>query len=191
MIGLYNEQTLLIQIILLILLIMAIFSSYSGKIRWIAKFALGIANLYIGIVFFGIYGTEPIQYYFAFPLYVLCGLFFIYESIKNKEDILEKPNWWQMILLFMYLIYPILSIILGNTFPKMVTHIMPCPIISLSIAVYSSYKEKNKLLLTLMMIWGLTGVKSFFFNAYEDIILLICGIYGALVLFNEIKIKHK
>ena len=32
-------------------------------------------------------------------------------------------------------------------------------------------------LLILLTRWGLTGIKSFFFNALEDIILLICGLY--------------
>ena len=27
--------------------------------------------------------------------------------------------------------------------------------------------------------WGLTGIKSVIFHAYEDIILLLCGLYGA------------
>lgn len=65
---------------------------------------------------------------------------------------------------------------------------MPCPIISLSIAIYAGYKRKNKALLVLMTIWGLTGIKSVIFNAYEDIILLICGLYGLVLFFNEMKV---
>lgn len=133
------------------------------------------------------YGTEPIQKYFAMPLYLFCGLLFLYESFHNKDDVLGKPNHWQLFLLLLYLLYPAISIILGNHFPQMVTYIMPCPVISLSIAVYSGYKRKNKLLLVLLTIWGLTGIKSIIFSAYEDIILLICGLYGILLIVNEIK----
>ena len=64
---------------------------------------------------------------------------------------------------------------------------MPCPVVSLSITVYAGYKNKNKLLLALLTLWGFTGIKSVFFNAYEDLILLICGLYGAVLLFYEIK----
>ena len=59
----------------------------------------------------------------------------------------------------------------------MVTYIMPCPVISLSIAVYMGYTRKNRVLLALLTIWGLTGIKSIIFNAYEDTILLIGGLY--------------
>lgn len=148
---------------------------------------LGIANLLIGFVFFGYYGTEPIQKFFAFPLYLLCGFLFLYECWHNKNDIPAKPNPFQMIMLVLYGLYPLISLALGNKFPQMVTHIMPCPIVSLSIIVYAGYKRKNKLLLTLLTIWGLTGIKSVIFSAYEDMILLICGIYGIFLLVTEIR----
>ena len=186
-IGNYNKQTWIIQIILFIFLILSIILSYTQKIVWAAKFSLGIANLFIGIGFFARYGTEPIQKYFALPLYLSCGILFLYESWHNKDDMIKKPNMIQVIFLSLYLVYPLASILLGNSFPRMVTHIMPCPVISLSIAVYAGYKRKNKLLLALLTVWGLTGIKSIIFSAYEDIILLLCGLYGIILLIGEIK----
>lgn len=186
-IGNYNEQTKILQIGLLIPVIVAIALSYMRKVNWAAKFALGITNLFIGIAFFAWYGTEPIQRFFALPLYLLCGILFLYESWHNKDDLLEKPTPVQSLLIVLYLLYPLISFALGNKFPQIVTHIMPCPIVSLSITVYAAYKRKNILLLILLTVWGLTGIKSIIFNAYEDIILLICGFYGVALLVDEIK----
>ena len=190
-IGNYNEQTIIVQICLFIFLIFAIVISYVQRIKWLAKFALGIANLYIAIFFFALYGTEPVQKYFAQPLFLLCGLLFLYESWHKQDDVLRKPDLVQSILLALYLLYPFVSLLLGNSFPQMVTYIMPCPVASLSIAVYSGYQKKNKLLLALLTIWGLTGIKSLIFNAYEDIILLVCGLYGVVLLFKEIRVHRK
>ena len=190
-IGEYNNKTIIIQIILFVLGIFAFILSYTGRIKWIIKFTLGIIILYIGIVYFGYYGTEIIQKYFAFPLFIISGLLFIFESIKNKQDILEKFNKIQFILLILCLLYPLVSFILGNRFPKMVTYIMPCPIISISIVIYSAYKIKNKLLLVCLSLWGLTGIKAFVANAYEDIILLICGVYCIYVLIIQIRINYQ
>jgi ABC-type transport system involved in cytochrome c biogenesis permease subunit len=67
---------------------------------------------------------------------------------------------------------------------------MPCPLVSLSIAAYSGYERKNILLLALLTVWGLTGIKSLLFNAYEDLILLVCGIYGVYLIAAEY-IKRK
>ena len=121
------------------------------------------------------------------PLFLLCGLLFLYESFHHKDDVLQRPNAWQFLLLSLYLLYPAVSILLGNRFPQMVSYIMPCPVISLSIAVYAGYQKKNKLLLLLLTIWGLTGIKSVIFQAYEDIILLICGFYGVFLTVKEFK----
>lgn len=183
----YNRQTWIIQIALLVFLLIAVALSYTKKIKWAAKFSLGVINLFIGIGFFAWYGTEHIQKFFAFPLYIACGVLFLYESLHNKDDILKTPTAFQMFLLVLYLVYPFVSMLLGNSFPQMVTYIMPCPVISISMTVYSGYTRKNKLLLALLTIWGLTGIKSVIFNAYEDIILLICGLYGIMLLANEIR----
>lgn len=190
-IGNYNKQTWIIQIILFTFMLLAIMLSYMQKVKWAAKFSLGIVNLFIGIAFFAWYGTEPIQKFFALPLYLLCGGLFIYESWRSKDDMIKRPNLIQITLLLLYLLYPAVSMLLGNSFPQMVTYIMPCPVISLSIAVYAGYKRKNKVLLTLLTIWGLTGIKSVIFNAYEDIILLIAGIYGVCILFKMYRTKSE
>ena len=72
-IGNYNEKTWIIQIILLVFVLLAGILSYMQKVKWAVKFALGFINLFIGIVFFAWYKTEPIQKYFALPLYLVCG----------------------------------------------------------------------------------------------------------------------
>ncbi len=186
-IGHYNKRTWIIQIVLLVFMISAIALSYMQKVQWSAKFLLGIANIFIGIGFFGWYGTEPIQAYFALPLYLFVGTLFLFESWYSKNDVLKKPDILQAILLLLYLFYPVVSMLLGNSFPQMVTYIMPCPVITLSIAVYAGYNRKNKLLLVLLTVWGLTGIKSIIFQAYEDVILFVCGLYGIALLISEIK----
>ncbi len=67
----------------------------------------------------------------------------------------------------------------------MVTSIMPCPVVSFGIVVYSGYSRKNRLLLALLTLWGLTGIKSLLFHVYEDLILLLCGLYGVRQLLLE------
>jgi len=54
------------------------------------------------------------------------------------------------------------------------------------------YQKKNILLLILLSIWGLTGVKSIFFNVYEDFILLFAGIYCTILTIQQIdQFTHK
>lgn len=184
----YNQNTIIITSILFVLIVTAVILSYTHKIVYSAKLILGIANLFIGVVFFGCYGTQLIQKIFALPLFFICGILFLYEAFDNKKDILEKPDIFQALLLLLYCLYPIVSLALGNRFPRMVTYIMPCPIVSLSIAVYAGYTRKNKWLLLLLTLWGMTGIKSMIFAVYEDIILLLCGIYGIYLLIKETRL---
>ena len=112
-----------LQIVLLLVLLVMFALSYTQKAPWAAKFALGIANLWIGLAFFARYGSEPIQKYFALPLYLLFGILFLYESRHNGADTLQKPTAAQALLLLLWLLYPLVSLLLGNAFPQMVTHI--------------------------------------------------------------------
>ena len=93
-IGQYNQNTIIIQMLLLVLTVIAVTLSYTNIVSCSAKLMLGIANLFIGMVFFGCYGTQPIQKYFAFPLYLICGFLFLYEGLfivnLQKNDI-SKP----------------------------------------------------------------------------------------------------
>ena len=177
-IGKYNLNTSVYQIVLLSLLVAGILASFLSKNKWIAKAVLGVLNLFIAIFFFLQYGTEPIQKFFALPLFSASGILFMYETIRHPEDTISRPSVAAIILMVLYAVYPLVSMLLGGRFPQLVTHIMPCPVVTVSIAVYSCYKRKNLALLILLTIWGLTGVKALIFSAYEDIILLLAGLYG-------------
>lgn len=185
-IGAYNRQTVMLQVFLLALLSATLSVAYRHRRGRPAWLALGVAHLFIGIVFFGIYGTEPIQKYFAMPLFVLCGFLFLYEGIWHKSGVLDRPTRAQWVLLALYVLYPLISALLGNRFPTLVTHIMPCPVAYLGLVVYAGCRRKNVVLLGLLTLWGLTGVKSVIFQAYEDVILLLGGLYGLALLRREL-----
>lgn len=184
-ISAYNRQTAAVQAVLLTFLLGMTALSYAGKVRWAAKCALGVVHLFLAAVFFARYGRAPIQLFFALPLFLACGLLFLYECRHCRSDELARPDLPRTVLLILCLSYPLCSLLAGNAFPQMVTSIMPCPVVSFGIVVYSGYSRKNRLLLALLTLWGLTGIKSLLFHVYEDLILLLCGLYGARQLLLE------
>ena len=190
-IGKYNLNTGVYQIALVTLLVVGILTSYLSKYKWIAKVVLGTLNLYIAIFFFLQYGTEPIQKYFALPLFLAISILLFYEAVRHSNDTLDRPTVVAIILMVLYAAYPFVSTLLGCRFPQMVTHIMPCPVVTISIAVYSCYKKKSLLLLILLTLWGLTGVKALIFSAYEDVILLVAGIYGVWLIISDKRLDPK
>lgn len=36
----------------------------------------------------------------------------------------------------------------------------------------------------LLIVWGMTGIKSLAFNVYEDLILWVCGFYGIYLIIR-------
>jgi hypothetical protein len=185
----YNIHTIFIQVILLALIAISILVAYVKHFYFFPKITLGISCIFIGAVFFLYYGTEPVQFFFAAPLYIVSGILFIYEAKINKVDILKNPNIVTSILLVITLLYPLISYLLGHKYPATVLLIMPCPIVSLSILIYSCYNIKNRLLMLLLILWAMTGVKSLFFNVYEDLILWTCGFYGIYLMIRMKGIK--
>ncbi len=100
-------------------------------------------------------------------------------------------NKFQWFLPGLVIAYPFISLLSGHSFPQLVVYIMPCLVISLSIEIYNCYGHKDKILLALMTIWGLYWDKGIFVTAYEDIILLVCGIYCLWVLIQHMKTPTK
>ncbi len=190
-IGNYNTFTWIYQCVIAISLLISAGLAVLKNKAWLLKAALGVGNIFIGVVFFLVYGTEAIQKYFAAPLFLLTGLLLFREAVMYRNVKLGKPGAVQWILLLMFIIYPMASFLLGHTFPRIVTYIIPCPFISLSIAVYSCYEQKSKLILLLLTIWGVTGLKAFFVNAFEDIILLICGLFCLWILIRTMRRQHR
>ena len=90
-IGAYNMDTWGLQIVLLLVLLVMFALSYTQKAPWAAKFALGIANLWIGLAFFARYGSEPIQKYFVLPLYLLFGILFHCMSRHSADGYAPNP----------------------------------------------------------------------------------------------------
>lgn len=185
----YNKHTLFIQLILLAFMIISVIVAYIWHYYFLPKIALGIGCLFIGVIFFLYYGTQPIQFIFAAPLYIVNGILFIYEAKVNKTDILKKPTIMTSTLLVIVLLYPLISYMLDHKYPTTVLLIMPCPMVSLCILIYSCYNKKNRLIMLLLILWGMTGIKSLFFNVYEDLILLTCGFYG-IYLMIKMKKNH-
>ncbi len=183
----YNSATIFLQGIILSCIIIAIILARKEKLSWLPKVVYGCTCIYMAIVFFLIFGTQPIQFFFAFPLYLVLGITFLYEAYKNKDEVFKSLSRVQWCLIFLVAIYPLVSIVQGKTFPEMLTYIMPCPIVCIGVIIWLGYPKKNLISLVLLTLWGLTGVKAFFLQAYEDIILLGIGIYTLILFGTEVR----
>lgn len=99
----YNVATWMIQILKLFCIVIGLSIAYKKNNARVMKVVLGIINLYIAIIFFGVYGTEPIQKFFAMPLYIGIGVLFLKDAYC-ETDTVNKPNKLQ-VCIYIYIVY--------------------------------------------------------------------------------------
>ena len=92
----YNQNTIIIMSILFVLIVTAVILSYTHKIVYSAKLILGIANLFIGVVFFGCYGTQLIQKIFALPLFLFAEFYFFMKPSIIKRIYLKSLIYFKL-----------------------------------------------------------------------------------------------
>ncbi len=94
------------------------------------------------------------------------------------------------ILMFMPIVYPLCSMVLGRSFPMMTSPLMPCSVAVFTAGVMLSFSSAGSLVIAMFLChWALIGLsKIYFFNIPEDFILA-CSILPALCLFFNEYIK--
>lgn len=199
-ISIYNQQTMWLQIPMVIILIGLVLMALFIRKEWMQtslKVSLFAVFLWVGIVFFWVCDQSVMGRFFAGPLYILVGLLFLVDAIKknmvfelHKIKILRV---FTVMFILLYALYPLFSFALGQRYPSIVIFIMPCPLVVMALTLVSTAKGKvNKLLVLLLLLWAFTGLpKSIMFNVYEDLILFMSGLYTvAYLVYSKRKYKR-
>ena len=188
-IGAYNEQTAALQAGLLLFAVAAVIASYSCKVKWAAKFGPWDHSLIdwrcvFCLVWNGAY-SKNISRFRCTCFVALC---FCMRAGTTGMTAL-RSQWLAAPAAGSLSALPADLLPAGKPLSANGDSIscLPCPLSAWGLPYTRGYSRKNKLLLALLTIWGLTGIKSVIFSAYEDIILLICGIYGVTLFLRETK----
>lgn len=185
-ISIYNQQTIWVQIPMTIMLISLVLMALIIRKGWMQtslKIGLFIVFSWVGIVFFWIYDQSIIGRFFAGPLYILVGVLFLVDAIKQGVVFelpgAKIPRIFTVLFIVLFILYPVASFAFGHRYPSLVTYIMPCPLVVMALTLVTTAKEKvNKLLVVLLLLWAFTGLpKSIMFSVYEDLILFMSGVY--------------
>ncbi|HKJ30463.1 MAG TPA: DUF6064 family protein [Balneolales bacterium] len=196
----YNHFIQPLQIIAYILgLLSILFLFRKNKIT--PKIITGIlATFWIWIGFFYhilFFSSINKAAYLFGSLFIIQGFFFMYTGIIRRK--LDFHIEWNIttisgfiIILYAMIIYPILNILLGHSYPRMpVFGVTPCPttIFTFGFILFI----KNKISLTLIIIpllWALIGTSAaLYLHIYEDLGLMLSGILTLSLLIYKRKIR--
>ena len=198
----YNTSIFPMQIVLNILaltsIILAIIRrNYSNKF---ISITLGFFWLWMGIVYHFIFFTKINPAAFVFALFfVLQGIIFIYYgAIKNRLSLGFRKDWIGMVgllfIIYALLVYPILGILFGHTYPDNPTFGLPCPTTIFTFGVLLwTIKRVPFYFVIVPFLWSIIGLSAAInLRVYEDFGLIVAGVIGLILLIiNNKKINQQ
>ena len=195
-IGAYNEATLPMQIIIVIValaLTCLVFARPSTKINTVMKAFLSFVFAW-NLIYFLIFAKNPIAIFLGVPLFTIVAILFAVDIIRKKIDFkLPDVTWQKHLKIFWILLvflYPAIGFALGHYYPKTCTPMMPCPLTVFAIALVTAAIPKvDKKVFVFLLPWALMGLPKCLgaLECHEDCILFGGGVYGLIMLIRSWK----
>lgn len=185
----YNAATWPAQLLLAgigAILTLLLYKRPSDAVRTAMKIYMAALNFWIAGIYYLVYGG-PREYHRMLALFwAIMGCIWIYDLVVKHASLSRKGHhtFFAGILFVMPLIYPLVSLALGRTFPMMTSPVMPCSVAVFTIGLMLAFAERVNIVLAMFLChWALIGLsKVYFFGIPEDY-LLACSVVPALYLF--------
>lgn len=188
-IAAYNAATWHAQILLVAIaavLTALLYMRPSRAVRIAMKCYMALLNFWIAGVYYMAFCREREFHDMLAMFWAIMGCIWLYDLLVKHASLERTHNHtgFALVLFVMPLVYPLVSIALGRTFPEMTSPIMPCSVAVFTIALMLAFSERVNIVLAMFLChWALIGLsKVYFFGIPEDY-LLACSIVPALYLF--------
>ncbi len=189
----YNVAVWPMQIVLYIFAVFAVLLTLKQNRMYgmFAGIAVGLMWLWTGIAYHWMRFTEinPAAWLFG-GLYVAQGVILILYGVLHKDGFVFKwrlsVNWivGLLFILFATILYPVLGIYFGHTYPNNPTFALPCPLTIFTFGLLLwSLRRVPWYVFAIPLLWALTGSRAAVnWGIYEDYGLLIAGVVGTVLL---------
>jgi hypothetical protein len=168
---------------------------YSNKV---ISSILGLFWLWMGIVYHWLFfsSINPAARLFG-ALFVFQGFIFIIEGIVrgNLEFSTGKGTrsfLGIVLMIFGFIIYPVLGYFLGHSYPSFPTFGLPCPTTIFTIGTLLLASRLPKYVVLIPLLWsGIGFLAAISLGVREDVSLLVAGLIGVFfILFNRSKVAR-
>jgi hypothetical protein len=153
---------------------------------------------WIGIVFFMVLGRGLKGNYFFGSLFIIVAILFAVDMFRQKMNFNLLKNGWQryltLLLMLIVLCYPLFSIAFGHRFPRVITPgTFPCPTTALALMLLTTALPRvDRIIYIILLFWAIPFpplIQIPKYGVYEDIIMLVIGIYSLVMLVKNWKEK--
>jgi hypothetical protein len=199
-IGTYGKNIFPLQIVTVIaavIIVWLVLKKPGDRANILIKAFFSICFAWIGCVFFLIHGKDfpGIQSYIQAGLFITIAILFAVDLFRKRINFQMPMKGWRsgvtVTLLFTVLVYPLVGLLAGHYFPRMIivgTH--PCPTAAFALVLLAAALPRtNKLLYVLLLIWAIPFplfIQIPKFGVYEDSIMFLCGVYALFMLVKAV-----
>ena len=189
----YNLALWPLQIFAYILIIIALFFSFKST-KYAPKIVYSILSslwLFNGIVFNFIFWSPSHIFGYIFGIIcILQGVLFLY-SIKKSDIKIEYSNKTYTIIGIIFILYAtigyqIFGYYLGHIYPKFFpVGLVPCPTTILTFGIFLIINNIPIKYYVIPLIISLGGFLAAYNGIYEDVGLILAGIFGTILLIRS------
>lgn len=194
--GWYNLDVWPAQVFMIFLAVIMVILIQRGKPTpsRLVNLMLGAFWIWMGLVYHILYFSEINKAAYIFGLlFIIQGMLFGYQALVHWQGILYgRPSTLRTIagwvfIVYALLLYPLLSVVFGHTYPEMPTFGLPCPttIFTFGLLMFSVSRIPRYLLL-IPFLWSLVGFSAAMsLGILEDTGLVVAGVAGSALLIFE------
>jgi hypothetical protein len=195
--GSYGARVWPAQVVFLVaavLVMLLVFLKPGDMADTLIKLYLAVSCLWAGIVFFMILGKAIPGYYFFGILFIIVGILFAADLFRRRMAFrLPSLGWHRsltVVLTLIVLCYPILSIVFGHHFPRVIVlGAFPCPTTALALVLLTiAVPRGDRILYIIFLFWAIPFppfLQLTRWGVYEDTIMFGIGIYSLVLLVKS------
>lgn len=188
----YNTSIFPLQIMFVLLALVLIYLAYKNfRYSSLAiNLSLAFCWMWMGAVYHILFfsSINKAAYFFGI-LFIVQGLLFIYAGVLRKElkysteKGLETYFGWVFIV-YALIIYPVLGMISGHSYPKAPTFGLPCPTTIFTFGMFLFVKNRFPYyVLIIPVLWSILGFSAALqLSVLEDFGLSFAGVIGLLLI---------
>lgn len=174
----YNQNTWYLQIVICAvgaLLLGLVYARPQRRYYAAMRLYMAFVCFWIAGVYYGLYCWMRGYSAGMSVFWGIMGVLWICGSSEICAP-LSRFGKFSAILLAAPLIYPILSLCCGRSYPQITSPIMPCSVAVFSIGLIASFEKKVNLVLAMMLLhWAMLSVpKVRLYGIVEDLFLTFC-----------------
>lgn len=188
----YNRNVWPSQLVLFALAVVALVAIYrnDSRGRQVLFAVLSLLWAWMGLVYHITYFSAINKAAYGFGLlFLIQSIVFVYVGIiRDKSSFEMRFDAYSIIgmtfVAYALVVYPVIGIWLGHTYPKSPTFGVPCPttIFTFGVLLFSSQRISFYVLL-IPFLWSIVGFSAAFHLAiYEDIGLIVSGFVSTIAL---------